>query len=182
MTEEDLLQAVTGIQLESGAREETGRSRDVKRCVATGNRTRVSGISLNAITARPPQHDTTGPRHRAFDVFQSSCFTSNPVPALYFNGLFFFQRKSRKRILPPVGTALRPALALLHRPPHEFGLGWISPKMVSLEEVSATLPWQWEKEMSSGVEWVFPPCLTVFAGLMDSSWLKQRLALSLLVG
>ena len=37
---------VTGIQLESGAREETGRFRDVKRCVATGDRTRVSGISL----------------------------------------------------------------------------------------------------------------------------------------
>ena len=31
--------------------------RDVKRCVATGDR---------AITARPPQHDTTGPRTRAF--------------------------------------------------------------------------------------------------------------------
>ena len=27
-----------------------------------------------AITARPPQHDTTGPRHRAFDVFQGSCY------------------------------------------------------------------------------------------------------------
>ena len=37
---------VMGIQLESGAREETGRFRDVKRCVATGDRTRVSGISL----------------------------------------------------------------------------------------------------------------------------------------
>ena len=38
--------SVTGIQLESGAREETGRFRDVKRCVATEDRTRVSGISL----------------------------------------------------------------------------------------------------------------------------------------
>ena len=28
-----------------------------------------------AITARPPQHDTTGPRNRAFDVFQGSCYT-----------------------------------------------------------------------------------------------------------
>ena len=37
---------VTGIQLESGTREETGRFRDVKRCVATGDRTRVSGFSL----------------------------------------------------------------------------------------------------------------------------------------
>ena len=38
--------SVTGIQLESGAREGTGRFRDVKRCVATGDRTRVSGFSL----------------------------------------------------------------------------------------------------------------------------------------
>ena len=38
--------SVTGIRLESGAREETGRFRDVKRCVATGDRTRVSGFSL----------------------------------------------------------------------------------------------------------------------------------------
>ena len=28
-----------------------------------------------AITARPPQHDTTGARHRAFDVFQGSCYS-----------------------------------------------------------------------------------------------------------
>ena len=28
-----------------------------------------------AITARPPQHDTTSARHRAFDVFQGSCYT-----------------------------------------------------------------------------------------------------------
>ena len=37
---------VTGIQLESWAREDTGRFRDVKRCVATWDRTRVSGIGL----------------------------------------------------------------------------------------------------------------------------------------
>ena len=36
---------VTGIQLESGSREEKGRFRDVQRCVATGDRTRVSGVS-----------------------------------------------------------------------------------------------------------------------------------------
>ena len=41
-----LITSVTGIRLESGAREETGRFRDVKRCVATEDRTRVSGISL----------------------------------------------------------------------------------------------------------------------------------------
>ena len=70
--------SVTGIQLESGAREETGRFRDVKRCVATGDRTKawISGIGLlRHITARPPQHDTTGPRHIAFDMFQGSCYT-----------------------------------------------------------------------------------------------------------
>ena len=152
---------VTGFELESGAREETGRFRDVKRCVATGDRTQVSGISLLrhnrqttaawyhryapqsfwrvsgfrlhhpppqrsasrsslqtilcyqdsswnqrpgrrqedsgtskdvsragikpgpqelascAITARPQQHDTTEPRHRAFELaelFQGSCY------------------------------------------------------------------------------------------------------------
>ena len=31
-----------------------------------------------AITARPPQHDTTGARHRAFDVFQGSCYIKYP--------------------------------------------------------------------------------------------------------
>ena len=70
-----LTTSVTGFQVESGAREETGRLRDVKRCVATGDRTRVPGFSLLRHTARPPQHDTTGPRHRAFDVFQGSCYT-----------------------------------------------------------------------------------------------------------
>ena len=39
-----LILFVTGIRLKSGAREETGRFRDVKRCVATEDRTRVSGI------------------------------------------------------------------------------------------------------------------------------------------
>ena len=38
--------SVTEIRLESGAREETGRFRDVKRCVATEDRTRVSGMGL----------------------------------------------------------------------------------------------------------------------------------------
>ena len=44
--QESLVGRVTGNRLESGAREETGRFRDVKRCVATEDRTRVSGISL----------------------------------------------------------------------------------------------------------------------------------------
>ena len=35
--------------------------------------------SCAAITARPPQHDSTGPHHRAFYVFQDSCYTGvNP--------------------------------------------------------------------------------------------------------
>ena len=32
-----------------------------------------------AITARPPQHDITGPRYRAFDVFQGSCYNTNSL-------------------------------------------------------------------------------------------------------
>ena len=54
------LSDVTVFELESWAREEAGRLRNVKRCLATGNRTRVSGISLRRHTAtcRPPQHNT----------------------------------------------------------------------------------------------------------------------------
>ena len=66
---------VTGIQLESGAREETGRFRDVKRCVTTGDRTGSQELASCAITARPPQRDTAGSRHRAFDVLEGSCYT-----------------------------------------------------------------------------------------------------------
>ena len=65
---------VTGIQLESGAREETGRFRDVKLKDVSrpGIEPGSQELASCAITARPPQHDTTGPRHRAFDVFQGS--------------------------------------------------------------------------------------------------------------
>ena len=42
----DRQHCVTGFKLESGAREETRRFSNLKRCVATGNRIRVSGISL----------------------------------------------------------------------------------------------------------------------------------------
>ena len=52
---------VTGFQVESGAREETG------------NRTRVSGISLQRRNRWTTGHDTTDPRHRAFDVFWGFC-------------------------------------------------------------------------------------------------------------
>ena len=55
--------------MESGASEDAGR--DIKRRVATGDGTRVSGISLlrhNRLTTA--LHDTTGLRHRAFEVFR----------------------------------------------------------------------------------------------------------------
>ena len=61
--------SVTGIQVESGAREETGRFKDVKTCVATGDRTGSQELASCSITTTQPQHDTTGQRHRAFDVF-----------------------------------------------------------------------------------------------------------------
>ena len=66
--------SVTGIQLESGAREETGRFRDVKDVSRPGIEPGSQELASCAITARPPQHDTTGPHHRAFDVFQGSCY------------------------------------------------------------------------------------------------------------
>ena len=53
--------SLTGIQLESGAREETGRFRDAKRCVATEDRTPVSGIGLlrhNRYTTAARYHRT----------------------------------------------------------------------------------------------------------------------------
>ena len=53
--------------------EETGRFRDAKRCVATG--IEPGSQELASCAARPPQQYTTGPRHRAFDVFQCSCYT-----------------------------------------------------------------------------------------------------------
>ena len=66
--------SVTGIQLEAGAREETGRFRDVKDVSRPRIELGSQELASCAITARPPQHDTTGPRHRAFDVFQGSCY------------------------------------------------------------------------------------------------------------
>ena len=66
--------SVTGIQLESGAREETGRFRDVKSVSRPRIELGSQELASCAITARPPQHDTTGARHRAFDVFQGSCY------------------------------------------------------------------------------------------------------------
>ena len=56
-----ITKTVTGTQLESRAREETGRFRDIKRCVATWDRTRVSGIGLlhhNRLTNAARYHRT----------------------------------------------------------------------------------------------------------------------------
>ena len=51
--------------------EDSGTSKDVSRPrIEPGSQ----DLASCAITARPPQHDTTGPRHRAFDVFQGSFY------------------------------------------------------------------------------------------------------------
>ena len=71
--------SVTGIQLESGPerrQEDSGTSKDVSRPrIELGSQE----LASCAITARPPQHDTytTVPRHRAFDVFQGSCYRAS---------------------------------------------------------------------------------------------------------
>ena len=76
--------SATGIQVESGAREEIGRFTDVNRCVATGDRTRVSKLSnllhnrwTMATATRyhrtaPQSHkDRTAPqRDQSFNLFQ----------------------------------------------------------------------------------------------------------------
>ena len=56
--------------------EDSGTSKDVSQPGIEPGSLRLSGISLLRHGARPPQHDTTGPRHRAFDVFQGSCYTT----------------------------------------------------------------------------------------------------------
>ena len=63
--------SVTGIQLESRAREETGRFRDVKRCVATGDGTRVSSP-------------------RKCDIWVSSCATSCAPVSMVSHARFRF--------------------------------------------------------------------------------------------
>ena len=67
--------SVWGIQVWVRAREEAGRFRDVKRCVATGIEPGSQALAYCAITARPPQHDPTEPCRTALDVFQDSCYT-----------------------------------------------------------------------------------------------------------
>ena len=73
--------SVTGIQLESGAREETGKFRDVKRCVATGDRTRGAGFSLlrhNGWTTAARYH-RTAPQSllTCFRVPVTPCFSES---------------------------------------------------------------------------------------------------------
>ena len=68
---------VTGFQSESGAREETGIFRDVKRCVACGDRTLVSGISL-------PRHNreiTTARYHHDRATELLTCFSVPVTPS-----------------------------------------------------------------------------------------------------
>ena len=67
--------SVTGIQLESGPerrQEDSGTSK--KFVLRLGIEPGSQDLASCAITARPPQHDTTSSRHRAFDVFQGSCY------------------------------------------------------------------------------------------------------------
>ena len=52
--------------------EDSGTSKDVS---PPGIKPGSQDLASCAITASPPQHDTTGPRHRAFDVFQGSCYS-----------------------------------------------------------------------------------------------------------
>ena len=62
---------MTGSQ---GGGEETGIFRDVKYVTRPGIEPGSQDLASCALTARPPQHDTTGTRHRAFDVVQGSCY------------------------------------------------------------------------------------------------------------
>ena len=65
--------------MESGAREETGRFRDVKRCVATEDRTRVSGIALMHVTSwsesYPLRNSLMGVRGFRPVVSSCTCFS-----------------------------------------------------------------------------------------------------------
>ena len=67
--------SVTGIQLESGLekrKEGSATSKDVSRLgIEPGSRE----LASDAITAGQPPHNTTRSRHRAFDVFQGSCYS-----------------------------------------------------------------------------------------------------------
>ena len=71
--------SVTGIQLDSGPErrqeDSPGTSKNVSQ---PGIEPGSQELASCAITTRPPQPDTTGPRHRAFDVFQFSCYRFMP--------------------------------------------------------------------------------------------------------
>ena len=64
-----------GFELKSGAREETGKFSGTSKNVSRpGIEFGSQELASCAMTVRPPQHDTTGPCHKAFDVFQGSCY------------------------------------------------------------------------------------------------------------
>ena len=82
--------SVTGFQVDSWAREATGRFRDAKRCVATGDRTRVSGISLlrhNRWTTSARYHRTPSQRFWRVSGFllQWDCFRFRLSPVQCWN-------------------------------------------------------------------------------------------------
>ena len=60
-----------GVRGQRGDRKIQGQGRQKMR---PGIEPRSQELASCAMTARPPQHDTTGPRHRAFDVFQGSSY------------------------------------------------------------------------------------------------------------
>ena len=88
------VESVTGFELESGAREDTGRFRDVKWCVSTKDR--PGSLELrhqNRMTTAALYHRRC---HRAFALFQGSCYCINigalkkSVCCSFSRDVFFF--------------------------------------------------------------------------------------------
>ena len=90
-----------GVRGQRGRQEDSGTSKDVSR---PGIEPGSQELASCAITARPPQHDTTGSRHRAFDVFQG------PVTVLH-GSVTFKLRCSPAFLSPP--SCLLVCLSLL---------------------------------------------------------------------
>ena len=66
-----------------------------------------------AITTTPLQHDTTGPRHRAFDVLQGSCYIVQSTPPknlLIFHSVLIFPVK------PTLSATVTPVQVLQNNP------------------------------------------------------------------
>ena len=74
-----------GVPVGVRAREETGRLRNVKRCVATGNRTGSQEFASRAITARPPRTTRLAPQ---------SFWRVSRVPITIWRGRCCFQSQS----------------------------------------------------------------------------------------